>query len=377
MDNTPPAIAPPDPLTTQLGELARILAHDFKNLAMMAQGNAELALRDPAVPESVAEHLRNILQASQLTHQLASRISAHAHQQVEPVAVFDLLGIVEKVWALVGTENRRGHQLILETPTSPPLPLRGHASEWMQILLNLCLDAFRTMEQRRGTLTLSIHQDSQEALVRIADTGPGLNAAQLASLFDPKAHTEAGGHLAQSMGLAYARQVLGEHAVTLKVESTPGKGTSVLLRAPLAAASELPTATAPFTEAPRRKRCVLYVEDEPTMRDLGMDMLQLLHCRVTLARNGAEALELVQRNPDYFDIILSDSKMPEMSGTELARKLRERFPDLPFVLVTAFNDDATHREVQRLGITQVLGKPFMLEELQSVLEVAAPMSKPE
>ena len=106
------------------------------------------------------------------------------------------------------------------------------------------------------------------------------------------------------------------------------------------------------------------------MRGLGMDVLHTLGYRVSVASNGSEALALIEKRPDYFDLVLSDSKMPEMSGPELAEKLKKVNPDLPFILVTAFSDSDTEERLMTLGVQAIVKKPFLIENLKTALKTS-------
>jgi DNA-binding response OmpR family regulator len=104
------------------------------------------------------------------------------------------------------------------------------------------------------------------------------------------------------------------------------------------------------------------------MRALGKDMLETMGYQVTVYHNGREALSAAEDNPGAFDMVLTDSRMPEMTGTELALRLRDISADLPIVMVTAFHHTMSLQDLREANIDSVVGKPFTMDKLKETIE---------
>ena len=113
------------------------------------------------------------------------------------------------------------------------------------------------------------------------------------------------------------------------------------------------------------RRKILVVDDEPLVLDLIRDMLESPECEVATVRSGAEALAELQLRP--YAVLLSDMKMPGMTGLELACRLIELRPDLPIVLYTGYGDNLHNAELERCGVQAVLPKPVDPAALRALL----------
>lgn len=118
------------------------------------------------------------------------------------------------------------------------------------------------------------------------------------------------------------------------------------------------------------KAMVLLVDDDASMRDMGMDMLQMLGHSVELARDGREALKMIQEDPDNFNLVISDLRMPEMNGRELAAEIRKNLWPLPFILITGFDYTLDKETFEDLGISEVVAKPFRIETIEMAIRRA-------
>ncbi len=399
----------------ELGRLARFVAHDFKNYVMLIAGNTELALRELEDCPRAAGLLEQVLLAAQQSRELIDQVLAHHQGDTAAALCFDLRDVVLELPGLIGGRWPERLPLDLRVPSGAAM-WQGVPSRWRQIVLNLVVNACEAMAGRAGRLAVWLDDAPSGIRLTVADEGPGIPCELLPKLFSGEVMARQTS-LTRGLGLSIVRHLtdLAGGSVQAENRATGGAVFTVLLprrpaalrhpRATLSPESnralscpgdpaisplsgepdwEIPTSPVParsITDRAARKnhrtrRNVLYVEDEPSLRMLATDMLQMLNCRVTLANDGQEAWDLIQRSPDYFHLIFSDSRMPNLSGPQLAKMVKETYPHLPFVLVTAFSDSATEREVRRLGLEAVLYKPFMLEDLERTLNILSGGNQP-
>ena len=117
---------------------------------------------------------------------------------------------------------------------------------------------------------------------------------------------------------------------------------------------------------------ILLVDDEIFIREMGSDVLSMLGCIPTVASDGREAWEVFRQDPTYFDVIISDYNMPEMTGIDLASNVYQVRPGMPFVISTGFASGFTEKHAEDLGISCVMPKPYIIQQLKdSIINAVA------
>jgi len=247
-------------------------------------------------------------------------------------------------------------------------------------VLNLCTNAAQAMDAGGGTLRVELSScdvDIERARssttlspgvhVRlvVSDTGPGMDDATLARIFDPFYTTrrQAGG---TGLGLAIVHGIVTQLQGSVEVFSEPGKGTRFEVILPCCD----PIPTSPPEELPAAafkaggSETVLFVDDEPSLRAIAEEALTRLGYRVFTANDGEQALALFERIGSDVDVVITDQTMPKMLGRDLAAELQKRRSDLPIVIMSGADrraDDVADR---------FLEKPFSLDSLARSVRTA-------
>jgi CheY-like chemotaxis protein len=170
------------------------------------------------------------------------------------------------------------------------------------------------------------------------------------------------------MGLAVVHGILNLHGGTIMVESKPGKGSQFMVYLPLT--DEKLHSETPSSEKAaiaQGKGEVLLIDDEELILTSIQSALKRLGYDVVAMNDGLHALKLFTKNPDEFDIIITDLTMPRITGIELANKIIEIRPDIPVILCTGFNDAINEDEAKAFGIRGLLLKPASTKELNHVI----------
>ncbi|MBK1858278.1 hybrid sensor histidine kinase/response regulator [Cerasicoccus arenae] len=359
--------------TITLGKLARGIAHDINNLVTSIQGNAQLAERALTNQNELKKSLSNIKLASRLITELTGQIQTFSRTHQMPIAVFNLTKVVNEIILLIRSTLPPSIQLT-SAVSHERIYVNGASSQLAQAVMNLCTNALQALGRKeRGQLNIELEIQNDQARIIVEDDGHGISSDKLDRIFDPFYTTKHFG-MGSGLGLAVVKSVIDSHQGDIQVTSTPDHGTRFEILIPIAPEGSVEEVT-PMIErlasaSMTRSQTVLLVDDEPTIRSLGVDILHSLGYRVTVARDGREALEIFQRRPEYFDIILSDSRMPEMTGLELAAEIRKLRPEMPFILITAFDDTKENPLFNQLSITDIVPKPFRIEQLQRSLRQA-------
>jgi CheY-like chemotaxis protein len=249
-------------------------------------------------------------------------------------------------------------------------PLQMH-----QVLMNLCTNAVHAMREQGGVLEISLTTVTRQTplvtarselppgsyvCLTIRDTGHGMTPEVLERIFEPFFTTKGVGE-GTGMGLAVVHGIVTSHQGAITVESTPGQGTTFYVYLPqIDQAMPAEELSAPLLSA--RQGCILFVDDEEALAQLGQEILAPLGYDVQIYTNSREALEAFRRAPQHFDLVITDQTMPHLTGEALVRELRSIRPTIPIILCTGFSKTMTEEKAQELGIDAFLLKPFTLRD---------------
>src|SRR5438093_7645630 len=248
----------------------------------------------------------------------------------------------------------------------------GH--QLKQVVVNLVTNARQAIQDtplsRRLSLVTRYEAASRLVRIEVADSGPGIPPENLSRIFDPFFTTKPEGE-GTGLGLALVRGIVEGHGGTITVESRPGEGTRFVIELPLGTppdASDEPDAAEAVMPVPGK--AILVVDDEPAVATLLAEALSRDGYKVDMAANGAVALRMLGARS--YDLIISDSGMPVLSGPELYREVEQREPHLTrrFVFVTGdILNPRTRAFLARTGAPQ-LEKPFTIESVKRVVRRA-------
>ena len=349
-----------------LGQLTGGLAHDFNNLLTAILGACELALRNIDNPEKLRRMLDGVRNSAQRGAGLTKQLLAFARAQPLQIKQVDLQDFFADVTTLIRPSLRSDIELVTET-SDQLWPIDADPGALELAILNLAFNARDAMKEG-GKLRLSATNvvldgkpdglRGEHVALSVADTGEGMSPEIMERVFEPFFTTKSFGEgtglgLSQVFGLA--KQIGG--AVT--VDSKRGQGATFTLFLP---ASRGATAAETCLNGGNALGRVLIVEDDTFVAELAAGMLQELGFESTITHSAKEALErlAVGETPK---IIFSDIVMPGgISGIELARKVRERFPELPILLTTGYSE-----QVGGSHGFPVLQKPYEMGALANAL----------
>ncbi len=310
-----------------------------------------------------------------------AKIEAHKLNVVN--RAFDLSGLIDEVHSLFRAKAQESAlNFAVRFGCSAPGKLIGDPDRIKQILFNLLGNAFKFTQQ--GEITLSVNcteipdRSGIELELTVADTGIGISIENQARLFQEFSQVgEATQHIrGTGLGLVITRNLLTLMGGSITVSSEIGKGSTFCARIPLqfeiADAAAKPAEASqiqPDTCVNHRPR-ILVVEDNDVNQLVSKAMLEYLQCEVTMAGNGAEAIDSFTLHS--FDLILMDCNMPVMDGFEATRRIRaleqqKNLPPVPIVALTAHVLDHIKQECFAAGMDGHLSKPFDVAQLDKVL----------
>jgi CheY-like chemotaxis protein/ABC-type amino acid transport substrate-binding protein len=285
---------------------------------------------------------------------------------------FHLPSLLEEITSLF-QPALLGKHVALKTNFAPNLPpwILGDSARLRQVLVNLLGNSIKFTQE--GEIRFAAKASNDRLQFEVADTGIGIPDKELASVFE--AFTQV--HRADNqlyggtgLGLSICQHLVQLMRGTISVKSQLNHGTTFTV--------EMPFEVCPPAPAPRSKQQstpslsglrILLAEDNPTNQRLFMTLLNKQGCLVTLAENGAQALELFHSS--NFDVILLDVQMPIMDGLEAARQIRNQ-STIPILGITAHASELDQQACLAAGMNDVLPKPILPDKLFAHIQQLMP-----
>ncbi|HEX4930215.1 MAG TPA: response regulator [Gaiellaceae bacterium] len=362
-----------------VGQLAGGIAHDFNNLLTAISGYSELAIsRLDGSDTELRGDIEEIARAGERAAQLTRQLLAFSRRQTLQTSVFDLNEAVSDSENLL--RRLLGEHIEIVGSLAPyDCPVDADRGQVEQILMNLALNARDAMPDG-GTLSIeteTIHLDAGEALrtfdapggeyvlLRVSDTGCGMDADTQAQAFDPFFTTKAPG-AGTGLGLATVFGSVRQNGGAISLTSEPGAGSAFAILLPLAK-TPIPARAVLSTPTPSLgTERILLVEDEEVVRSLLRTILAGKGYDVLVASDGPEAVRLARTEP--FDLLITDMVMPKMSGKELVDQLRRSRPGLRVVSMSGYAHEAAGSDGlnPRDGFIQ---KPFSAHDLGAIVRL--------
>jgi signal transduction histidine kinase len=358
-----------------LGQLTGGVAHDFNNLLMVVLGNLQLLRKRLPDDPRLLRLVDGAMQGADRGATLTKRMLAFARRQdlrPETVEVRRLVGGMEEM-----LQRTLGPTIRIATEFRPELPpIRVDPSQLELALLNLAVNA-RDAMSHGGGLVIGAYcardadgppglQPGRYVCLYVSDTGDGMDEETLKRAAEPFFTTKGSGK-GTGLGLSMVDGVAAQSGGAMRITSRKNIGTTVEIWLPVGeAAAVAETAPAGGASAETERPCrVLVVDDDPLLASSTAAMLEDLGHVVIEALSGARALDMLRLGAKV-DVVLTDHAMPGMTGSELARQIRQHWPGLPVILATGYAELPNGEEP---GLPR-LAKPYLQSELAAQISRA-------
>jgi PAS domain S-box-containing protein len=341
-----------------IGRLAGGVAHDFNNLLTVINGYSDVLLDQ--MPEDSTDHadLAMIRDAGERAAALTAQLLAFSRRTIIAPKALNLNTVVERLVKMC--KRIIGEHIALDTQLDPELAsVMADSGQIEQVIMNLVVNA-RDAMPRGGKLAITTSNirtlNGHYARLAVSDTGEGMTDEIRARVFEPFFTTKPQGH-GSGLGLATAYGIVEQANGQIRVDSTPGEGSSFSVILPVIDASE-PVPPLFSRERPRGSETVMLVEDEDAVRRLVQRALELHGYCVLPARNGEEAESIERSHLGPIHLLITDVVMPGMGGRELADTIKSRRPQLKILYISGYTNDEVVRHGVILARDAFLQKPF-------------------
>jgi PAS domain S-box-containing protein len=363
-----------------IGTLAGGISHDFNNLLQIMLGHLDMAREDTPPQSPARESLDGILTAVTRATDLVGQILSFS-RRANPGRAPQLLQPLLRESLKLLRASLPATIEIRQSIDPHCGPVLTNTTEFGQIVLNLCTNAFHAMREEGGVLAVELAQvnvdPSFAAPIRgleagrkirllVRDTGAGMDASVVSRIFEPYFTTKKVGE-GTGLGLATVHGIVEAIGGALDVQSELGMGTQIAIYFPMAGpavehervgrSTDDGVAPPPTRWAERSER-VLIVDDEAMVAATTTRGLRRLGYMVDSFTSSVEALDRFTSAPNRFDLVITDQTMPDMTGLEMSRAMLKIRPNMPIILFSGVSDLVDSPEAETIGVRACVMKPI-------------------
>ncbi|MBN1834061.1 MAG: response regulator [Deltaproteobacteria bacterium] len=362
-----------------IGTMAGGIAHEFNNILGIIIGNTELAMEEIPEYNPALDYVKEIREASLRAKDIVRQIMSFARKTPADRIPIEIGAIVKDSLKLLKSTIQKSiaiNERILCTSEV----ILGNKTEISQVLMNLCKNSDYAMKGGIGEIEVSLEPVSlnnrtvseyedleagEYVKLTVKDTGEGIDPKIMDRILDPYFTTK-DIDKGIGMGLAVVYGIIKKHDGAIKIESELGKGTTVEALFPISDARV--EKEAKYSEIlPTGNERILFVDDEPSLVSIAVHILGQQGYEVTGLRSSTEALDLFQKEPDQYDLIITDMAMPEMPGDKLIEEVLRIRPNIPIILCSGYSDRINEEMLNEHGMMTYVMKPINGVELIKIV----------
>ena len=339
-----------------VGRLAGGVAHDFNNLLMVITGYSHMLLDAMHASDPARQDLEQVVKASERATDLTRQLLAFSRRQGVRATLINVNVLVKEMERMLrrvlGDEIELTIRLASELKT-----VRADPGQIEQVILNMAVNARDAMSSA-GRLSIETKNAAQAGrstvVISVRDTGIGMDSQVLSRVFEPFFTTKEHG---TGLGLATSYGIIKENGGDLRVESTPGQGTTFYIELPVTEQTPDEMESPAEKRVPRGTETILLVEDEDPVRRVVETMLKRYGYQVLTSPSPKDAVAAAEQYRGEIHLLITDIMLPGMSGRKMAECIIQRRPNMKVLYVSGYGDAKAQNE------TQFLQKPFSTEEL--------------
>jgi PAS domain S-box-containing protein len=362
-----------------VGTLAGGIAHDFNNLLGAILGYGERALRDAPKQSRLRRDLESIVAAGERGRALVDSVLTFSRSGAGERVAVHVEAVVREVLDLLGAKLPRDIVVDVELQAGRAA-MQGDPTQVHQILMNLATNAIQAMPSggilrislttvRNGTprvATVGTVAAGEYIVLGVVDSGAGIAAELMDRIFDPFFTTKEVG-VGTGLGLSLVHGVVLDMGGAIDLSSAVGSGSRFTVYLPRSGDAPDDLISADVAVPKGRGQRVLVVDDEEPLVRLATETLVELGYVAVGFTSSTAALDAFRSDPESFDAVITDERMPEVSGSTLIQVVRDAHPSIPIVLLSGNVGGLVTARAYNAGANEVLKKPLSARELAVTL----------
>jgi len=366
-----------------IGTLAGGIAHDFNNILSAIIGMSELARMEAPEGSSLHRHIDQVIKSGNRASSLVKQILAFSRQKEQSHIPMSIKPIAREALSLLRSSISSNIEIRQNIGTGIGL-IEGDPTQIHQIIMNLCTNAEHAMREKGGVMEvvlgnrecgmddLKTHPNLHVGpyiCLSVSDTGYGIDEETINRIFDPYFTTKGVGE-GTGLGLAVVQGIVHKQGGEITVKSEPGRGTTFEVWFPVIEGEKDEIEEKTEASLPTGDEHILFVDDEKILAEVGKEILEHLGYEVTTRTSSLEALELFKAKPEFFDLVITDMSMPNITGEQLSREFMKIRPDIPIILCTGFSHIISKEKARGVGIKAFVMKPLVTKDLAETVRKA-------
>jgi len=361
-----------------LSTLVGGIAHDFNNLLAGILGNLYLASREVKELPKTAKRLERIQSAANDAADIVKQLMTFSHGEQIEECDFPLDSFLKEINKVIKHSVPENIHFTLDF-AHEKYSMHGNADHLQQTIMNIVQNAVEACQKQANPeihMQLAIFspeqhpdicmrhpklQQGEYAHITIQDNGCGIHLTHQDRVFDPFFTTK---QMGSGLGLATALGIIRHHNGVIEIDSILNQGTSVHIYLPLKSKNII------SNDNPKelsQEVHILLVDDNALVRETCAEMLQSLAYKVTLARDGQEAVEIFNKHSDRFNIIIMDMIMPRLGGLDAAHQIRQKNAETPIIFATGYDQSISIKGAKKFEHSILISKPFHPHDLQKII----------
>ena len=362
-----------------MGTLAGGISHDFNNILGAVLGYGEMAMRSAKKGSRLHRDLDRIMRAGERGRALVDRILAFSRSGVSDRVPVDVEEVVREALEQIAA-NCPDHATIAPNLQARRAAMLGDSTQVHQVVMNLVSNGLQAMPQG-GVLRVALETMRCDAsrtatvgtilrgdyiVLTVNDSGMGIPSEVLERMFDPFFTTKEVG-VGSGLGLSLVHGIVTSVGGAIDVTTELGQGSTFRVYLPRSedAAEALPEQGRTLPRG--AGQCVLVVDDEEPLVRLAVETLEHLGYSPVGFTSSAHALREFSANPTRFNAVLTDERMPSVTGSMLVGEVRRIDPTIPVLLMSGYVGGAAALKARELGAIDILKKPLLAHELAASL----------
>jgi CheY-like chemotaxis protein len=362
-----------------IGNLAGGIAHDFNNILSPILIYSEMAMADLPSESRLRYYLKQIYNAGDRAKDLVKQILTFSRKKEGERIPIMVSPIIKEALKMLRASIPTTIEIHQNLEAKEDIVV-GDPTQIHQVLMNLCSNAADAMGEKGGIIEVGLYEEEIKSedmkqstglnpghylRLSVSDNGHGMDEGILTNIFEPYFTTKEKGK-GTGLGLAVVHGIIKSYGGDISVESELGTGTTFNAMIPRNEGGTFSIDESKLT-IPQGNERVLFIDDEIQAAEANKHMLENLGYRVTVMTDSLKALEFFSKKPDEIDLVITDMTMPNMTGRELAEKIRSIRSNIPIIICTGYSEQIDENKAKEAGIKAFVMKPIAMGEMAQII----------